>query len=257
MTSTVINIIKSDYGAVEIKEFINKHTIRGFVSTMILLLLFMIFYQFIITESTTSKPKMAPVVKIKLEDLPPPPSDNMDAAPPPPVETIVNTGPAARAGTPVPVPDAEIKPDMKEFATMEVMSRASAEGGDGVDLGNFAANIDTDVDLKVQDVEEEPDPYEFVFVEQEPVIDYEQLQKLIVYPEMAIRANIEGTVTIRVLVGKDGLPKKLIIEDSDNSILDKAAKDAILKSKFTPAIQNKSPTQCWISIPVRFRLREG
>mgnify|MGYP000848184165 CR=1 FL=1 len=40
------------------------------------------------------------------------------APPPPPVD--VNVGPAARAGTPVAVPDAEIAADLKEFAVMQL-----------------------------------------------------------------------------------------------------------------------------------------
>ena len=82
----------------------------------------------------------------------------------------MNTGPAARAGTPVPVPDAQISADMQEFASVDVMSRASSEGGNGVDLGGFAPNIDFNAEKKVviETKEVEPAPDQFVAVEQEP-----------------------------------------------------------------------------------------
>ncbi len=257
MTTAVINIQKSTYGAIELKEVIRKYTLRGFIATMILVALFLLIYWFLMSAAESSAvPKMAPIVKLKLEDLPPPPSDEAEAAPPPPPETIINTGPAARAGKPVPVPDAELKPDMKEFATVDVMSRASAEGGDGIDLGTFASNIDWDQkDIKVETKEAEPDPDEFIPVEQEPQVDIAQLQKLVVYPDLARRANVEGKVLVRVLVDKDGSPKRTRVEYSDNDLLNDAAVNAIMKATYTPAIQNNQPVQCWVTIPVNFKLR--
>ena len=167
-------------------------------------------------------------------------------------------GPAARAGIPVPVPDAQITPDMQEFATIDVMSRASAEGGSGIDLGGFASNIDfnqsSKVDVKVK--EKEPEPDEFIPVEKEPGVDYSRLQSLVIYPDLAKRAGIEGRVTIRVLIDKDGSVRKMFIEDSDNSLLNEAAENAIRNyGRFKPAIQNQEPIMCWISIPIQFKLR--
>jgi protein TonB len=246
----------SSYGAIELKEFIRKYTWKAFFVTVagMIILLLLYFASVKISEATTNKFKMAPIVKIDITDLPPPPSD-AEEVPPPPAEQIINTGPASRAGTPVPVPETEITADLKEFASMEELGRASSEGGDGVDLGGFASNIDVDKKVNVDVRESEGDPWEFVAVEKEPYIDLAELQKKIVYPEMARRAGIEGKVVVRVYVGKDGRPTKTIIEASDNELLDNAAKTAIMKSVFTPAIQNGSPVSLWVSIPINFRLR--
>ncbi len=255
-TTAAINMPKkTTYGAIELKEFILKSTMRGFIITITLIVILLIIYMITttISESARSGPKVAPIVKLKLEDLPPPPSDDMDAPPPPPPETIINTGPAARAGTPVPVPDAEIKPDMQEFATIDVMSRASAEGGDGVDLGNWSSNIDFDVNVETR--EEEPDPDEFIPVEKEPDTDFGALQKLVVYPDLARRAGVEGKVLVRVLVGKSGKVTKVRVDYTDNELLNEAAITAVRKAVFTPAIQNKQPVQCWVTVPIVFKLR--
>ncbi len=153
----------------------------------------------------------------------------------------------------MPVPDAEIKPDMQEFATIDVMSRASAEGGDGVDLGTFASNIDFDVNVEVK--EKEPDPDEFIPVEKEPETDIGSLQKLVVYPDLARRAGVEGKVLVRVLVDKTGKVKKTRVDYSDNELLNDAAVKAVSQAVFTPAIQNKQPVQCWVTVPITFKLR--
>lgn len=248
---------RSDYGAVEVKQFINKATIRGFVITLaiftVLILLYIIFVK--IAESA-SEVRRAPIAKIRLENLPPP-AETDELAPPPPTQQLLNTGPAARAGTPVAVPDAQITADLKDFADVNELARASAEGGDGTDIGGFSSNINIDErpDVNVEHREEEPGIYDFVPVEKEPWIDLEDLQKRVTYPEMARRAGIEGKVIIRVLVGKDGKPSKVVIESSENELLNDAAKSAVLKSVFTPGIQNDRPITCWVSIPIVFRLR--
>ena len=72
---------------------------------------------------------------------------------------------------------------------------------------------------------------------------------------MARKAGIEGKVIVRVLVGKDGKPMKSVVQNSDSQMLDQAAKDAVMKSVFTPAIQNGQPITCWVSIPITFKLR--
>jgi periplasmic protein TonB len=259
MTTTTAHIIEmpiqSDYGAIEIKKFINVSTIRGFIITVgiivIALLAFIIFHKI---STAAAVIKLAPVQKIKLQELMQQ-QELTDLAPPPPTQQIMNTGPAARAGTPIPVPDAMLKPDLQDFATVDVQSRASAEGGTGVDMGNFSDKIDWDkkVDVKVR--EEEPAPDEFIAVEREPQTDMAKLQERIEYPELARRAGIEGRVIVRVLVGKDGKPKKTLVEYTDSDMLNKSAEKAVMEAVFTPAIQNGQPIQVWVSIPINFRLR--
>jgi len=253
--NTVVMPVPSEYGAAELKAFIKKHTYKAFIITVSLFILLLLFYSlFNKITSETARVKMAPVVKLTLQQLQQ--LDQAQDVPPPPTQQL-NTGPAVRAGTPVPVPDTKISEDLKDFADIKDLSRASSVGGDGVDLGGMASNIDIDRDTKVnvQVQEEEPGLYDFVNVEEEPSIDLNELQKKIEYPEMARRANIEGKVIIRVLVGKNGLPKKTVVESSDNELLNEAARKAVNKSKFKPAIQNKTPIDCWVSIPISFRIR--
>ncbi len=249
----------SDYGAVELKVWIAKYTWRSFFITMVLLILFFLLYKFTTSASGESETKkIAPIVKLHLENLPPPSEKTEEAAPPPPSQQVVNTGPAARAGTPIPVPDAEISEDLQEFAAMEELSRASAEGGEGLDLGGFASNVnfDEDENVDVKHKEEYPAPDEFIAVEKEPDVDLAALQKKVEYPDVARRAGIEGKVIVRVLVDKNGRVIKTKVWQSDSELLNEAAVKAVEEhGVFTPGIQNGEPVTCWVSIPIRFRLR--
>jgi TonB family protein len=241
-------VMSAKYGAAEIKSFLPKATTRGFTIAMASTLLLIGGYSAYLAASTNALKKRGPAInKMKLTTLPPPPQ--VAEAPPPPPTTA--PGPAARAGTPVPVPDALVAPDVKDFANVDEISRASATGGDGDDQGYLGLASDVDVEVR----EEEPNAYEFMAVDKEPYIDIAELQKRVVYPDIARRAGIEGTVNIRVLVDKKGKPKKYIIESTDSDLLNKAAIDAVMSSTFTPAIQGTTPLDCWVSIPMNFRMK--
>lgn len=248
---------RNPYGAIELKQYINKSTIRGFLVTASLLLLFLIYHLISGATDTGDKaPPLAPIAKLDLISLDAP-AEEVEAPPPPAPEQIVPSGPAARAGTPTPIPDAEIAPDLQEFADMDVLDRASAEGGDGIDMGDFANNIDWEGEgVQVETREELPDPDEFVAVEKQPGMDIVELQKLVEYPKLAKEAGVEGRVIVKALIDKSGSVLKTLVEYTDNSLLNQAAIDAIKNYKnFTPAIQNNKPVTVWISIPIRFRLR--
>jgi protein TonB len=232
--------------ASDLKRIIPLATQRGFVAALVFFgTLLGTYSAFLTLRSTIST--VSPINKMKLTNLPPPPQQTEAAPPPPPTAP----GPAARAGTPVPVPDALIAPDVKDFANVDEISRASTTGGDGNDQGFLGLASDVDTEVR----EDEPNAYDFVPVEKEPYIDIKELQRKVIYPDLAKRAGIEGKVNIRVLVGKNGVPKKHIVESTDSDLLNDAAIKAVMNSVFTPAIQNNQPIDCWVSIPIIFRLR--
>lgn len=244
---TVVTAQTPRYGATELKQFIPQATFRGFTAAIVGASLLLGGYAGFLASSSLSKAKGPVINKMKLTQLPPPPAQS-ETPPPPP---SVAPGPAARAGTPVPVPDALIAPDVKDFANVDEISRASTIGGSGEDSGYLG--LATEVTEEVRDGE--PDAYEFMAVDKEPYIDLAELQKKIVYPDVARRAGIEGIVNIRVLIDKKGNPKKYIVESSDSDLLNKAASEAVMASRFTPAIQGTTPLDCWVSIPIIFRLK--
>lgn len=95
-------------------------------------------------------------------------------------------------------------------------------------------------------------PPDFVAYEKAP-----QIIKSVapVYPEEARKAGLEGTVWIKIWVGKAGKPVKVVIQKSASDIFDEAAIAAAKQFVFTPAILKGVPTDVWVSIPFYFRLK--
>ncbi|MBX3665949.1 MAG: energy transducer TonB [Burkholderiales bacterium] len=76
-----------------------------------------------------------------------------------------------------------------------------------------------------------------------------------VYPAAARRGGEEGTVMLRVLVGRDGAPLKVELDQSSRSrMLDHAALDAVKGWRFVPARRGAENIEDWVRVPVSFRL---
>lgn len=77
-----------------------------------------------------------------------------------------------------------------------------------------------------------------------------------VYPEMARKEGIQGTVWVKALVGPDGTVKDLLVGRSGGSKdLDSSALAAVRQWTFTPAKKDQEPVTVWVMIPVKFRLK--
>ena len=98
--------------------------------------------------------------------------------------------------------------------------------------------------------EELPKFGEYVYVEELP----EAITKVQPeYPEIARSANVDGTVMIQALVGKDGRVKDTKIVKSV-AMLDAAAVAAVKQWVFKPALSNNKPVAVWVAVPVKFSL---
>lgn len=76
------------------------------------------------------------------------------------------------------------------------------------------------------------------------------------YPEAAIRNGEQGTVVLKVLVGKDGKPLKVDIDPVTKAAPDlvEAARDAAMQWRFSPAIKNGMRIEAYARVPVTFNL---
>ena len=77
-----------------------------------------------------------------------------------------------------------------------------------------------------------------------------------VYPELAQKAELEGEVILQILIDEKGNVIDTRLLKGVGGVLDEAAREAALKSKFTPAKQRDVPVRVWIAYPVRFVLRK-
>jgi len=124
-----------------------------------------------------------------------------------------------------------------------------------------------DMDISFSDFDDAPPPPrmiidideipEFLPIEDQPKIigGEKELYKHIKYPEIALRADIEGLVRIRVLIDKNGLPKDFEVITSLHRSCDQAAIDAIKKLKFIPAKQRDKPVPFKLIMQIRFKIR--
>lgn len=75
------------------------------------------------------------------------------------------------------------------------------------------------------------------------------------YPREALRLREEGTVLLRVEVDARGNATKVDIESSSRSrTLDRAARDAVSRWTFRPAIEGGRPVASTVTVPVDFRV---
>lgn len=92
-----------------------------------------------------------------------------------------------------------------------------------------------------------------------PIGGFQAIQEKLVYPELARTAGIEGTVVVSAQIGVDGqvLATRILQSLGKNNGCDEAAVAAIKATKFVPAKRNNQPVPVWVSIPVRFKLRQN
>lgn len=79
-------------------------------------------------------------------------------------------------------------------------------------------------------------------------------RQLPVYPEPALKRHHQGTVVLRILVGRYGKPQQVVVDHSSGyKSLDIAARKAAEDWKFNPATRSGIPFEMWLRIPVHFQ----
>jgi protein TonB len=141
---------------------------------------------------------------------------------------------------PVPVAD-ELAPEQTIMTQQEIAATLSPVG-----LGSGSGRDS----LVIASMDDLPSEGEFVYYEDEPV---PVTAPTPAYPEFARDAGITGKVILHVLVGKDGRVKNVKVKQSVTG-LDQAAKDAVQKWVFKPALSNNKPVAVWVEVPMDFRL---
>jgi TonB family protein len=233
---------QAPYGAVELKALYQKYwSIALGIAIAIHLLIVGSYY--LLDFLRAEEPPTISVRVLKYSDLGPPPSIASANTPPP----ISISAPVSKptVGAPVPVPDAEVSAE-QTIATQTEMSQTVAPVGEGIAGGEVAVQQDIKID-------EDGPPADFVPVEKEPVIVKRVEPK---YPELAMRAGLEGKVYVKIWVDKEGRAKQVVVLKSDAEIFNDPAVEAAKQFVFTPAYMNNGPVSVWVSIPFKFRLAD-
>lgn len=96
----------------------------------------------------------------------------------------------------------------------------------------------------------------FIIVEEEPEIigGIEEIQKNVVYPEIAVRAGVQGKVFLQVVVDKEGKVEQAKVVKGIGAGCDEAALKAVMQASFKPGKQRGKPVRVQLSIPISFKL---
>lgn len=234
------------YGAFELKKIYARNYTIGVGLAIFLHLLLIGTYYFVQVLSREDEGG-APMVKMKI--------NYSDLGPPPSIENVAPqiqvAGPVAAptVGVPVPVPDEEAPPEQVIATQTEMASQQAPALADDLSGG---AQINQDIKIEEKPKEsDDPDMNAFQAVEKLPEMVFAAKPE---FPEIAKRAGITGKVFVKVLVDKEGRPKKAVVIKSDSELFNQPAIDASMKSAFTPALQNQHPIAVWIVLPYRFTL---
>jgi TonB family protein len=96
-------------------------------------------------------------------------------------------------------------------------------------------------------------PPDFVQVEKEPVVTKKTEPY---YPEVALRAGLEGKVWVKLWITVEGKVQAAEILKSDNQVFNGAAIEAARQWEFEPATIKGKPVAVWVSVPFRFKLAD-
>ena len=238
------NQISTRYGAIELRSLYPTFALRGLLLAAALHLAIIGIYYFGMSL-TENEPQIRVVHILSINELTQPPSIKPTFAP----TAVTIAAPAARPANanPVAVPDAAISPE-NTIQNQEEMNQSTANTDPKIgESGNIVVDIPANI-------EGEAEPDTFTPVEKLPV---PVLQPVPQYPEIPLRAGIEGTVWLRIWITKEGKPKKAEVVKTDSELFNQAAVDAAMKWVFTPAVMNNGPVAVWVTIPFKFKLQNA
>lgn len=143
------------------------------------------------------------------------------------------------------------KPPQPAQPKIPVSSEGEDEFPDDLELDNIFDGWDNG-NADTPPPPDEPEPvYQFWAVSEKP----EVIQQVTpVYPELAKRAGIEGSVILKVLVDLKGDVEDIEILKT-HPLLEASAIAAVKQFKFTPGKQRDKTVKVWMSIPFNFRLK--
>ena len=127
---------------------------------------------------------------------------------------------------------------------------------------NFDERMEDNLEAEIPEIYlfEEPDLKEFscIFItEEEPVpLNLDEVRKMIGYPEIALKAEIEGIVIVQVFIDKHGVYKKHKILKDPQPILTEAVETHIEKLRFEPAHIGGKALSGIVNIPFIFAIEK-
>ena len=156
----------------------------------------------------------------------------------------------ADLGHMIPIPETSLDPAIDVNNTVVAGSTGNAVGGEiGTDEGGSGEGT-MDGSTTTGTIEDIVEPFN-PGIEKLPVPVSAPAP---LYPDIARRAGLEGSVYVKVLVGNDGKVRSAEIAKSTNELFNDAALESARRWTFTPAVMANRTVSVWMTLPFRFRL---
>ncbi|NOS85927.1 MAG: energy transducer TonB, partial [Ignavibacteria bacterium] len=178
------------------------------------------------------------------------------------VEELTTPTKDLEALTPEPV--AKERADVENIKTQQQLEDIKTPVSNVGDTGKFSFSgpikiedkkIEEKITKKEVIEEKEKTVYQSFEVEKAPeCVNLQQVRSSMVYPPMAIEAQIEGKVTVKVLVDADGNVIKIGSVNGPDIFRDEVSSKS-MQLQFTPGLQNGRPVKVWVTVPFVFKLK--
>jgi periplasmic protein TonB len=254
----------------ELKLPYRKNLKKGLILAIILHLLVIgiymgIYYYNNYISENENKIIQQRVINVNLTDIEPPPSLQDEEIPPPKVEEILTPPPKDLAAL-TPEPVAREKADVQTIKTQQQLEEIKTPVSSTGDTGkySFMGNIkveDKKIEEKIikrenSEIKKEQTVYQSFEVEKAPeAVNLEQVKGSMIYPPLALEAQIEGRVTVKVLVDETGGVIKIGSLTGPEVFYDEV-REKVHALQFTPGLQNGKPVKVWVTVPFNFRLKD-
>lgn len=255
------------YGAYRLRQSSSKrHLAAFFVIVLFALIISLLPFIMGVVKSLRPEPQVAMEDSFEMTDIPIEdqiPEENkieqQTAPPPPPLKTTVKFVP------PVIAKDDQVKTE-NEFKPQEDLMKDKLELGNMDIKGDDKKGVNIDEVLKEKGkiaVEKPKEEKPFTTVEQMPSFPggQEAMMKFIAdnlkYPVPAQEAGIQGRVTIRFVVTKDGnISDVTVVRGIDKLCDNEAVRVVKAMPKWNPGKQNGRAVAVYFNLPVVFRLKQ-
>ena len=244
------------YGAFQLRQSYQRHLIIAALGGILFVLLAIFgprLAALLSTEEVVEAPP-ARIVSVTELDAPPPldetkPPPPPPDIPPPPVEVIKFTAPKL-----VEEKQEDPPPPVEEL-------KKTNTGSENVEGVKVAVPDPGPVAPPPPPPPEKKKPEIYEVVDEDPVFPggFSAFQKYLVnniqYPEFARENNIQGRVTLQILIDEKGKVSDIKEIRSPHPLLTKEAARVISATTWTPAKVNNNPVKYRYTVPVTFRIR--
>lgn len=256
-------------GVLELKRTYRRSFVFGIIFSVALHISFAgaFFITSLVNSEDSSDEKSAIIREINIVELPPPVTlkeETFIAPPEPPKTEKVTTIPKKdlKAFEPAPVKKENAEEQtVKTQQELEEINTPVSKVGDTTDFvytGELGYVEEKKIEEKIEEKKIEPvvdnKNYSSFEVEKAPdAVNLSQVKGSIDYPEIAIQAGIEGRVTVKVLVNKQGRVVD-IGKITGPVVFHDEVSEKVRKLQFTPGLQNGKPVNVWVIVPFSFNL---